>query len=138
MSSQSSIVIIDFTAFSSSHLHSSTNTFRLQMNLRSGNQLHLVELKSKQANGSFTRNMRSKVGVPHIESIPENKLPTELKVLGFFLWRRKSRQKKSVKAIALQVIKKVLNIWNAAYIPAISLQHAWRKFQQRKGGILKR
>ena len=82
--------------------------------------------------------MRSKVGVPLIEVIPDNRLPTELQVLGHYLWRMRNRCKKSVNAIARHVVQTVMTIWDAAYIPTISLQNATRTFYSKKSGILKR
>ena len=82
--------------------------------------------------------MRSKVGVPLLEVLPTNRLPTELQVLGHYLWRMRNRSKKSVKSIARHVVEKVIEIWNVAYIPTICPENATRKFSKRKGGIVKR
>ena len=82
--------------------------------------------------------MRSKVGVPLLEVLPDNRLPTELQVLGYYLWRMRNRLQKSVNSIARHVVQEVIDIWNAAYIPTICPENATRKFYKRKCGIVKR
>ena len=83
--------------------------------------------------------MRSIVAVPLVKTIPNNRLPTELTVLGNYLWRIKNKRsrKDPIGHIAREVLKEVIAIWNSAYIPAMTLDNAYRKFK-RKNGLIHR
>ena len=83
--------------------------------------------------------MRSKVSVPLVEVIPKNRLPTELTVLGHYLWRINNKRyaQDPIGHIARGVLNEVLAIWNLAYIPTMTVENAYRKIK-RKNGLIHR
>ena len=83
--------------------------------------------------------MRSKISVPLVLKLPENKLPTELQVLGYYLWLKKQEiGKYSPTKIALVTLRAVMEIWNKAYIPFSDEKNIMRLMYFRENSVIKR
>ena len=83
--------------------------------------------------------MRSKVSVPLVLELPQNKLPTELQVLGFYLCLKKQKLSKcAAQKIAPDIVRAVMEIWNKAYIPYIKEQHIMRLLYFKENSIIRR
>ena len=75
-----------------------------------------------------------------LDVIPKQRLPTELQVLGHYLYllALETSNKDSVTmAVATQVVDTVIEIWNTAFIPHNKKKNVLRQFFS-KSGVLER
>ena len=84
--------------------------------------------------------MRRRSNVPLVIEIPEKKLPTELQVLGHYLWLLKQRigKPRSSRDLAREAVKAVIKIWDKAFIPCADQRNALRLFFDRRNSVYKR
>ena len=83
--------------------------------------------------------MGRKSFIPLVECLPTNRLPTEIQVLGHFLWQRTLQIcKRSPRTAALITVSEVLHIWKIAYIPVMDEKDVMRKFFNHESSIVKR
>ena len=83
--------------------------------------------------------MRSKLNVPLVLELPQNRLPTELQALGHYLWlKQQEAGKYSAQKLALATARAVIKIWNKAYIPCCAQRNIMRQLYFRHNSIIKR
>ena len=83
--------------------------------------------------------MRSKCIVPLIPDIPENRLPTELQVLGHYLWQvKQSTAIRSKRNLAVNTARAVKNIWDRAYISCGEERSIIRQLFGNKDSVIQR
>ena len=77
--------------------------------------------------------------IPLLAEIPTNKLPTELQVLGHYLWlvKQQSNNEYSPRNLALQAVQVVIAIWEKAYIPHSDQKNVLRHFFDRNNSVFK-
>lgn len=73
--------------------------------------------------------------LPLVEHLPTNRLPTELQVLGHFLWIQLQKREFDNNQTAKDVISAVKVIWDNAFIPMQDEHNAVRHFLKDKGGL---
>ena len=83
--------------------------------------------------------MRSRVTVPLVLELPQNKLPTELQALGHYLWLKQQEiGKYSAPKLALATARAITKIWNEAFIPCSAEQNIMRQLYFRHNSVIKR
>ena len=83
--------------------------------------------------------MRRKFSIPLIEHLPKNRLPTEIQVLGHFLWLRTLQtDRSSPRAAATITVRHVMQIWDIAYIKTIKEANVLRYFFILKSSLVQR
>ena len=88
---------------------------------------------------ALSLNMRGKRIVPLVLELPQNKLPLEVQVLGYYLGLRQNcAGKYSPRKLALRTIKAVRAIWDKAYIPCKIDGDIMRSLIMSKNSLIKR
>ena len=84
--------------------------------------------------------MKRRSTVPLVIEIPQNKLPTELQVLGHYLWLLNQRvgKPRSSRDLAREAVKAVIKIWDKAFIPCVDQRNALRLFFDHRNSVYKR
>ena len=90
-----------------------------------------------------TARMRNKCAIPLVEHLPVNRLPSEIQVLGHYLWLRnqipRSQPKeKYAKVSAAKTAKAVQAIWSTAYIPAANHENIMKILYFNTHSLVKR
>ena len=83
--------------------------------------------------------MRHKSKVPLVNFLPQNRLPTELQVLGNYLWQKKQcTDQKNPRKYALNTALSVKETWLRAHIGTKSTGDIMRQLISSKNSVVKR
>ena len=83
--------------------------------------------------------MRRKRFVPLVEELPQFQLPTELSVLGHYLWQLQHQPvRRSSRALARNTVLAVKEIWDRAFIPTGIEGNILRQLLTHKYSVINR
>ena len=88
---------------------------------------------------TYLLKMFTKRSVPLLGELPQYQLPTELTVLGHYLWQLKQQvAKRPTRSLAINTVHAVRSLWVKAYIPCRPVEQAMRLLFYKKDSVIKR